>query len=814
MFLCIVLLTCGALLEQNSAAPQSKWSADTEHDQQIDPLQQEVHGQESILSQLLGDYDKVKAISEGSDCRCKCVVRPLSRSACRRIEEGHARVEDFYTVETITSGPECKCACIAPPSAVNPCEGEFRLKKLKEAGKENTKLSTILDLLEGSFYGMDLLKLHSVTSKLLERIDHIEKVVWNKSHTEANPQQNSPLQTDSTGSPPSQSLHEKKNKKLLRTQVNNAKFEKFVGENPSVIHTERSAEVIEMSSKETPKNTVHQVTKTGPNGLIIRGMTFYKSESDPMVADDGEPGENLFEYDSFSGDGPINLFIEENLLQHKTPHPRTRPGQKTFRSKTEHQFSRYWKTSKYRKSKEAETHKESPSESTIHFPSATNSMLYLQKYTSKPKPLPTDVTDEPHVTKTTVDPVPSHGRTDTQDSTEAFLTSKTPLTMMKTSDQMLSIQATMASPASTSITTATAAATTMVPTLYTTPTLESTTLALSAGASKDETSMPLSTQPLTLMTPEHTPWPSTTPGTTTPSATTATTTLVSFTTAKPVPVESKPIKDEKLHIRKPADCKDTLATISEPVTHNTYGKSEGAWMKDSTSISGKIYVTNYFYGNNLLEFANLEVFKQGHFTNSYKLPYNWIGTGHVVYRGAFYYNRAFSRDIIKFDLHHRYVASWTMLHDAVFEESSTPWEWRSYSDINIAVDESGLWIIYPALDDEGFLQEVVVLSRLNPVDLSMQRETTWRTGLRRNQYGNCFIVCGVLYFVDSYNQREANLEYAFDTHTNTQMIPRMPFTNNYTYTTQLDYNPNEGVLYAWDNGHQVTYNIKFAFVEP
>lgn len=34
------------------------------------------------------------------------------------------------------------------------------------------------------------------------------------------------------------------------------------------------------------------MSKTGPNGMIIRGMTFYKSEPDPMVADDGEPGEN------------------------------------------------------------------------------------------------------------------------------------------------------------------------------------------------------------------------------------------------------------------------------------------------------------------------------------------------------------------------------------------------------------------------------------------------------------------------------------------------------------------------------------------
>lgn len=38
------------------------------------------------------------------------------------------------------------------------------------------QLSTILELLEGSFYGMDLLKLHSVTNTLLKRMEVIEKV--------------------------------------------------------------------------------------------------------------------------------------------------------------------------------------------------------------------------------------------------------------------------------------------------------------------------------------------------------------------------------------------------------------------------------------------------------------------------------------------------------------------------------------------------------------------------------------------------------------------------------------------------------------
>ncbi|KAM7378758.1 hypothetical protein PAMP_004357 [Pampus punctatissimus] len=263
--------------------------------------------------------------------------------------------------------------------------------------------------------------------------------------------------------------------------------------------------------------------------------------------------------------------------------------------------------------------------------------------------------------------------------------------------------------------------------------------------------------------------------------------------------------DQPKTTKKPAVCKDTVASISEPVQQNTYGLSDGVWMRDARGHGNVIYLTNGHYGNNLQEFRDMNSFKSGQASNSYKLPYSFTGTGHVVFNGAFYYNRAFSRDIIRYDLRHRYVAAWTTLHDAILEEQVH----RTQTEVEFAVDESGLWLLYPALDTEGFHQEVILLTQLHHRDLQPIR--SFRTGLRRGRYGNSFLVCGVLYAVDSMERRYANVTYAFDTHTLTHTVPSLAFTNMHTHTSQLSYCPLDKKLYAWDDGHQMMYDVIFAY---
>ncbi|XP_048168300.1 olfactomedin-like protein 2B isoform X2 [Corvus hawaiiensis] len=694
-----------------------------------EPLQDEADNQENILSQLLGDYDKVKAVSEGSDCRCKCLVRPLGRGACQRINEGAFRAEDFYTVETITSGPSCKCACVAPPSALNPCEGDFRLKKLREADSRDLKLSSIVEMLESAFYGLDLLKLHSVTTKLVGRVEKLEEGM-SRNFTQEGQQAGASGEEDLQDPPGRENCSSLLTNSLADIESSlqrdaeaaythsEGKYEERFLKDETIsqqINSVESLPELHLSLEDKKPEQLLQrklrVRSRPPSKpTIVRGVTYYKAQSTESENDIEEQPDELF-----SGDNTVDLLIEDQLLR-----PSSRAGEAV--------------------------RKPSP----VGWPPTPG---------STPTTLPAAGT----AVTATVPPSPA-----TPDPTAVSWLTPTPETV--TAPAGLAEEGTpqlAAALASTVVATAT----------------ENLPVATPTGGWSDMESSPGAwVQANTPATPVSPAIPAT-------------------------PKEGLEEEDIRNIIGR---CKDTLSTISGPTTQNTYGRNEGAWMKDPLAREERIYVTNYYYGNTLVEFRNLDNFKQGRWSNSYKLPYSWIGTGHVVYNGSFYYNRAFTRNIIKYDLKQRYVAAWAMLHDVAYEES-TPWRWRGHSDVDFAVDENGLWVIYPAISYEGFNQEVIVLSKLNAADLSTQKETTWRTGLRKNFYGNCFVICGVLYAVDSYNKRNANISYAFDTHTNTQIIPRLLFENEYAYTTQIDYNPKDRLLYAWDNGHQVTYHVIFAY---
>ena len=90
-----------------------------------------------------------------------------------------------------------------------------------------------------------------------------------------------------------------------------------------------------------------------------------------------------------------------------------------------------------------------------------------------------------------------------------------------------------------------------------------------------------------------------------------------------------------------ADSCTHIKSIGKPVTHNNRYYTQGAWMKDPLGIMGTetIFVMENYHANVLEEFENMDKFKAGIARKKYKLPYNWDGTGGVVYGPYLYYNR-------------------------------------------------------------------------------------------------------------------------------------------------------------------------------
>uniref|UniRef100_A0A3B4B5X2 Olfactomedin-like domain-containing protein n=1 Tax=Periophthalmus magnuspinnatus TaxID=409849 RepID=A0A3B4B5X2_9GOBI len=623
----------------------------------------------AFILQVFGETEPVRMTSEGSDCRCKCIMRPLSRDACVRLKSGAVRVEDFYTVETVSSGSDCKCSCTAPPSSLNPCENEWKMDRLKKQAPELLKLQTMVDLLEGTLYSMDLMKVHSYINKVVSQMNTLEETI------KTNLTRENEFVRDSMQSLTNQFKRYENYSNIMmsiKKELSGLSLQLLQKDENKAQETndEKSKDAVKLTNKKIP---VAKAPAKQPKEKVLK------------------PKKEVIK--------PVKPLKPDPTAKTKIGH---QPG--VVRGIT------YYKATKT----DGDEHREG--ESAIYW-----SVTQSEDGGSEMVLETLEATEEPEAPPTTEAPT-------------------------------------------TTVSTTTASTTTSADT---TTTMTTTT-----------TTAPTTTTSQSVLAPE-----------------------------KPAPTIVL-LLDNSNNNSKIMNCEGTLASIEQPEKHHSYGRNEGAWMKDPLAKDSKIYVTNYYYGNNLVEFRNLDNFKQGRWSNLFKLPYNWIGTGHVVYNGAFYYNRAFTKNIIKYDLRMRYVAAWTLLHDVVYEDT-TPWKWRGHSDIDFAVDESGLWVIYPSVDYDYSQQEMIVISKLDPGDLSLKKETTWRTGLKRNSYGNCFIICGVLYAVDVYNQKEGELNYAYDTHTNTDAIPRLPFTNEYAYTTQIDYNPKEKVLYAWDNGHQVTYKVNF-----
>ncbi|KAM6963236.1 myocilin [Aplochiton taeniatus] len=271
-------------------------------------------------------------------------------------------------------------------------------------------------------------------------------------------------------------------------------------------------------------------------------------------------------------------------------------------------------------------------------------------------------------------------------------------------------------------------------------------------------------------------------------------------------------KAEVTEVPAPEDrtgCGD-LVSVGEPVSHrkaDSIAGKYGVWMQDPEAVQpyGPQMVwridTVGSEVRQLFGYEDMDQLSKGFPSKVLLLPEPVESTGATLFRGSLYYQRRRSRTILRYDLASESIAARRDLPHAGFH-GQFPYSWGGYTDVDLGVDEQGLWAIYSTNKARG----AIVLSQLDPHSLEVRR--SWETGIRKVSVANAFVICGRLYTLASYTSPNTTINYMYDTATSQTTPLALPFINKYRYNSMVDYNPAQRKLFAWDNFHIVSYDVR------
>ncbi|XP_041115724.1 olfactomedin-4-like [Polyodon spathula] len=257
-----------------------------------------------------------------------------------------------------------------------------------------------------------------------------------------------------------------------------------------------------------------------------------------------------------------------------------------------------------------------------------------------------------------------------------------------------------------------------------------------------------------------------------------------------------------------------VSNISEPfvvqLNWRGFGYKAGAWGRDPAPVPPK---KDLYWQAPLRDERYMDYYRQYESFDDlllYKNPKEYqLGSGHlaqgsgmVVYKNNLYYNLLNSRNIRKVDINTNGIVLTKDLPGAAFNNrfsySGSPWQ-----DIDLAVDESGLWAIYATEESTGN----IVISKLNETTLNVEK--TWVTQQYKPAASNAFIVCGVLYVTKTVTTRHEEIFYMYDTKTNQDTKISIPFKKMMEYVHGVNYNPPDHKLYVYNDGYLINYDLSF-----
>ncbi|XP_041813516.1 olfactomedin-like protein 3A [Chelmon rostratus] len=262
---------------------------------------------------------------------------------------------------------------------------------------------------------------------------------------------------------------------------------------------------------------------------------------------------------------------------------------------------------------------------------------------------------------------------------------------------------------------------------------------------------------------------------------------------------------QKAKYSKLSDCSDMISSIKAMKILKRVGGPKGMWTRDTSRASGKVYIFNGTDEDTVHEFATMQDFARSlgmSQSKSLKLPSAWMGTGHIVYNNhAYYTSQAEEIMLVKYDMKNSSVTDTAVFpaQDHVPVYGLTP-----ETVMDLAVDEEGLWAIYATRQNERHIS----LAKMDANSLDI--EQMWDTNCPRENAEAAFVICGTLYVV--YNTKQpgrSRVQCVFDVNdmVTNEDAPLIYFPKRYGAHSSLKYNPQEQLLYAWDDGYQILYKL-------
>ncbi|XP_040894423.1 olfactomedin-4-like [Toxotes jaculatrix] len=184
------------------------------------------------------------------------------------------------------------------------------------------------------------------------------------------------------------------------------------------------------------------------------------------------------------------------------------------------------------------------------------------------------------------------------------------------------------------------------------------------------------------------------------------------------------------------------------------------------------------------------------------------GPNVVLYAGALYYNCYNLDAVCRFNLTTKTVTTLQLPKGTRYNSKGNFChleECYLFTDLDLATDESGVWVIYTTTQDFGNL----VLSKVEDGEPPTLGQT-WRTSVYKQGVTNTFMICGVLYATRYVSSEVEEIFYSFDTATGKEKFNLGIFIKKMSSNIEsLNYSPVDHMLHAYCDSYMVSYKVLF-----